>query len=390
LGIAKRQEDSMHFDPNGRNFFRKTLPKSQSECALALREYHWDSSHIHFLETHMPELAKDHNLGTLVLEYPPFMMLFFWAHRDGRLGKTRAEADDILKNALIGVSDHGESGARSALISAAHASKVDVIAPDARQLFEPKLKECSSEVKFVESHPSWSFWDFSMDQQLGWALVKAEEIYEANPDYARRLNAIEHAITVLRSERIPKDVITATLATCLAKPKSNMIAIYGAAHIGGIDNRKLSPRGDISGIFDNALARQGWNVTDAIIGSKKEVEEQIDISIRYRDALLPEAPGNYDLIDGIYLTDQDKFITGFVPPKRYSQSVTGYLRTPPIDTFSNTLAPPVDALFRPWELNPALKPRTQKILETLQEALNGVPSQGHAGKLSSHRRTIER
>src|SRR5438128_1680823 len=87
--------------PNGKNLLDKALPPQEGGHVLMLREDHSLPSHLHYLGENMQELASAHNVGTIGMEYSPFMMLFLWAHQDHRLAPTAEESERRLKQAFM-------------------------------------------------------------------------------------------------------------------------------------------------------------------------------------------------------------------------------------------------------------------------------------------------
>ena len=64
---------------------KKVLPKTAYPSTLIIGERHDEAEHIQWLNDHLDELHKRHQINTIGIETAAFQNVFLWAYRDGTL-----------------------------------------------------------------------------------------------------------------------------------------------------------------------------------------------------------------------------------------------------------------------------------------------------------------
>ncbi len=381
----------MSFTPTAKKLFRAALPAKEGGHILALREYHDAYEHLQLLTNNIKTLKRDHRVGVIGFESAIFMNLFEWAYRDGKLAATPEEAQqqmedvyqayarlDFIKN-LYG---------RSNLSIAAHKNGMDIFHFDGRQLpLMERLKTASPELindfqqkgfdattpyaKIVTGYAT------DPDQsvfKMYWLLLKAKKLYDENPEYRTKLDAIESTITTLLSKNIPIDVISANIMAQYASKTNNAISISGTYHLGGFK----SERDRLQGIFDEGLAGAGWKVTDGWIATTHTHPNHSWTEIGFGDGL---GCDNFDSMDWLYLIDTNK-VRHF--PEKIDRGRGNFIIKE--DTYSCSYAPPVETKYSPEQLDPRRVPGLNEALDDLRAALAANDSPPSASSRPKHQR----
>lgn len=356
--------------PNGKSLFNEALPARDGGHVAILREMHYNASHHEYTKEHIGELVKEHNLGTIALEQPPYMMLLIWAHRDGKLGNTPEKNDKALEQAFVSVMKEefrDKAIAEAALVSRAHKMGVNVITFDSRKLDSEKTFSELQVLEHLKEHDVLTGMQISGGRLA--TLQQADLLYRLYPEYQMQLDAIEKAGNSMKG--VPSDAVSAALASTMADPRKNMLVIIGEAHVNG----ELSHDAGAQGIVDDALAKQGWKVHDLKIGSQADIEDQINMRTGIDSYLLGGALidcESKDHVDAIYLTDKDQIIqlpreVSKEAQKAYTwhDSVEGLSK----DVFSCTDSPPVEKIYKPEQLAPELPAESLKEIQEIRESM---------------------
>lgn len=349
-----------------------------------MREGHGQAGQLTYIKQHLSELVHEHNLGTIAMEKPPLMMLFVWAHHDGRLGDTLEQNDQALENAFVGTQRaffEDKSKADAALVTQAHKMGVDVIAFDSRVSAKEVFAAADKMERYGDYDTYQPFSTMSSEERKLYIYQEAERLYHEYPEYRQRLDKIEEAAKVI-GKNAPTDSVSAALASRLANPKKNMLGIIGDGHVSG----EVNDAPESQGIFDDALAKQGWKVSDIKLGSKADIEEQINIRTGIDSYLLGGALWckSYDQLDAIYLTDKDEKITfprNVSLKDRLNYTLHDALEGMSKDDLSCTNSPPVEEVYSPQQLNPVFPPAVEQSIKEVRQSLrdsaeasNAVPS----------------
>lgn len=365
--------------PHLKNLLDPALPKDEGGSALFLREYHNTAPvHLVTLTEHARELACEHNVGAVGLEMPPYMMLFVWNLRDAPSGEKKSEAERLLRRAFTGYAlstDPQVAAAQDKTMQAnaeltlqMQAEGINMMMYDTRYLLKEHAGRWRSVSALLRNKlPARQY------EEHDWMLQQASRIYNTNPHYAKRLNAIEDAIRSMRAQGVPDDTISATILSEYVSRNKNVV-VGGVHHADGTADNAAGN----AGIVDDAFERQGWSVTDALVidsATAQLLMRKFDPndSVGKRPSASIGECQSYDRLDAIYITNAD------------------ILDKNPRDFLSCTQSPKVEEVFKPWQLDPMLLPDVKRELEEMKKAMEDTyahPKHGtgvsKSGSMVSH------
>jgi len=253
--------------PTVQEFFAAALPGKKGNHALVVGELHLYKEHLEYFTAQLPALIKNNNLGTLGVEYPPFMNVFLWAYQDGTLTKELGSQDaakNYLRTAFLAASDpdyRETTLAEANLMIAALDKGIRVVAYDSRDTLEG-LKERSQEkldsLKDSGMRASSTFLD---REEM---LQNADGMIRKNASYAARVKALETIIVAGQYNGIAEDTLSATLLHAGAAPGKNTIAIIGYDHINGVYEELSESQGTFADTLTK-LTPKAMTVTKAVV-----------------------------------------------------------------------------------------------------------------------------
>ncbi len=350
---------------NGAVELDRVLPPDTKRHVLAMREWHLQTGPSAFLKENLDRLVGYNNVGTIGLELSPYMMVMNWAYQDGKLGETKRDNREALVAAYqaAGNPAYASNLRESGLMAASALDRhIRVITYDSRAgtLFTEELKRQQNPIAQVDrslrANPNLHAADLQLQSTTpGLAehtklLLQIRELLQYYPHYRQKLASIEANIIAMRKQKIPADIISATIVTQLADSNRNLVTKIGEAHQAGLaDNTAF---GDYQGIFAHGLAKAGWHVTDAFIASSAEVQNAISTA-----AGSMQDCHAYGHIDFIYAADTD---TVAKPPAGswLPDWALKLIASPPLgivrDVISCTASPNAETLYTPPQLNPTM------------------------------------
>lgn len=275
----------------GKIVLDNSLPNNTGGHALAMVEYHSEVTPKSFVHDNLDELINNHNVGTIALEMPPYMMVFNWAYQDGKLGAERIDNKEALIKAYTSFFDptYKNNATKTAELSADALDKgIRVVTYDGRSgnLFNEEKERFSKQINKIDdliynNGISVSKLKSNVPGTIEHTLMLREirKLLEENPEYQKRLDHIENAILSMRDNYIPSDIISSTITAELADKQKNLISIIGKAHQSGTISIEKTPLDDVQGIFNQGLTINGFKTTNALIGSNKEVINMLNASI---------------------------------------------------------------------------------------------------------------
>ncbi len=250
--------------PNIKQFLDTKLPATGGMHTLVLGEQHDHSEHLAWLTAHLDSLRDTHNVGTIGLEMPVLINVFFWAYQDGNLkGMLGEENVKPYMDAIFAAShdpeftDHAPEQARLATLALDKGFRVAAYDP---RFATAKRKAaiatswdniinavCDSADPSSQNQIEWGFrldpslrTAISHDRTMkaDWLIHEAEWICNAYPEYRTRLNAIEHLDTIgqkkIRQGKITEDALSMCHFNAMSVPDKNHILIIGHNHINGV------------------------------------------------------------------------------------------------------------------------------------------------------------
>lgn len=370
--------------PNGKEELNRALPPNKVQHMLMLREVHAYLDHEIYLANHLQELATDHALGTICVENPPYLMAYLWAYRDAASKEEKAIAYDDFKRAYNLIYDNSTAAEQCAtLYTKAIDLGINIVCFDSRHTLGEGWRSLGMAQQELERALDLQNKSFTESRQgaINFLREKVSQFQErdiffnAHPEYKAKVEAIEGlSPCVLETEHsgnsIPVDAVFSKIIHTLSDPNKNAITIAGLSHIseGGSENA--------TGILDECMAINGWQVTDAFIGSEQQVNEAI---IKYRDPIFHadsdknwnkfSSPLLYDHIDFVWAFDSD--IVAHPP-----SNIDSKIASPPLsleyDVFSNANGVPVDSQFTTEQINPSLIPELNFAIQQMRAAFDTI------------------
>lgn len=283
-------EEVSPIKPKTAAFLRKALPKREGGHMLVLGESHDDDEHLDFLRTHLATLQREHNLGTIGLELPPYLNVFFGAYQDGTLARelgSKHAAREYLTAMFqaYGDSDYSYNAiAKARLTIAALDAGLRVTAYDGRDRLKDcksvrgsKLKALDKAVKIlanamktttdevyqrIRGDSGESQYYFIHNKKFKFPLMLREVDHWLNkePKYQTRLADMEKIITLGHNKEIGADAISAALLSATADATKNTLSIGGAGHINAMGSK--DPDDNIQGTLPHHLRNIVGNPLD--------------------------------------------------------------------------------------------------------------------------------
>lgn len=284
--------------PTFQEFFSRALPANGTGNTLSLGENHQASEHWQWLQQHLPELIKNHQLTTIGIESPAFFTLLFCAYKDktleDRLGG-KEQARNYLRAVLLSTvpaNTQKSMSAQADFIMEALDSGLEVIAYDGRdswqgwqhawskeiQEFRQNLQQIVRNDDLSASQQTWrtnpSFLDAiaqgKPERKIPWVIDEMDWLFRQQPHYQKTLSAIESLISCGQEKiavgRLTHDALSATLFNTMAKAEGNRITVGGVMHIDGVGDKDAQAHGT----FGHHLSKiggesSGHRVTHAIL-----------------------------------------------------------------------------------------------------------------------------
>lgn len=352
---------------NAHALFAHALPGNAGGHVLALREYHAQTEHLHYLADHLGELGTKHRVGAIALEHPATLMMFQWAYRDAKTSEEKKTAKQNLHDALQIMSVYTQNVDYTVrLMTEAIDRGITVVDYDGRYAFHDGYAYNAQKITAAGASLDRPFAQMDKPHQALWFFKQAKALYDAHPEYKAKMDAIDATVMQMQRSGVPMDVISATLATQAVDKGKNMISVSGAVHVMG---GTYGGNSDAQGIFDDGLAAAGWKVTDGFLGTKQEMREYLTYLDPKKYSILC---GNRDQADFALLTDTDEMATRIhTLPVKESTAVKQQLAK--MDPCAN--APAVEKVYSQTMLHPSTIPGVAETIAALHKAMH-APTHG--------------
>jgi hypothetical protein len=283
--------------PSLKAFMNKALPKDEGKHVLALGEDHTQTTHVKWLQAHLDELKSQHNLGAIGIELPPFMEVFLWAYKDGKLpvGNDPEKAKAYVERAFKAFceSDFEENTkAKVGFAIAALDKNIPVTLFDNRntlrgtEILSPSVETLRSSLADNEDtrqamrHNNGNIFDdmSALSPQAAalttaFILLEAQKILSENPKYQAQLDNIEAVITARRNskqgggQRPGHDATSAAIMQASIPTAKNAITISGLNHlIGYVSNQYQN-----DGTFNSHLDALGLKTSTALVADTSKL-----------------------------------------------------------------------------------------------------------------------
>jgi hypothetical protein len=246
-------------------FLSSALPQQGSqEHVLALGEQHHQPDYAASLRKLLPELKRDHRLGTLGMEIQPWFAPFLWAYQDGSLAQ-RFGSREAARRYVIAVNNarpindirHFDLSQQMELALDAMDQGIHVACFDSRRTLEQRQEEYAKGSKTYEKDlaalatkqrrsvdqvlretdrdPTVLFQSSSNSDacRRGWMHRQVEMLHHLNAGYQPRLDTLEHLIEVGRERNLTTDPLNALLLDAQMKPGMHCVALNGIGHLDG-------------------------------------------------------------------------------------------------------------------------------------------------------------
>ena len=180
------------------------------------------------------------------MEFATYMMVFAWNYRDALASGSPekvAVARKLLNDSYVAYAATANkitAQKNASLVVHAIEQGIEVVSHDVRERL-PEPQEISA---FQLAHPPETSFESmkTLKEQGLWCSMQAQQLCNAHPLYAHKLDTVQKAISLMQSRNIPTDVASATLASQLAIPGKNMITISGANHLNGVFHKGWAPK----------------------------------------------------------------------------------------------------------------------------------------------------
>lgn len=283
------EKPPMH--PKLAEFLDETFPNDGRQHVLMVGERHDAIEHTRWLIDHLDTLLA-HDVRAIGMELPIFMNVFFWAYADGTLTRelgSQQAAREYVENVCSAMSiGQDASRAHARLAMNALDRGMHYVCYDARRSFEgfsdyiaifpernpegaermqtllhgsdrlqasalvAKEKEALIQKLIPTDTPLPPF-----EYSVAWVHQEVTHWLEGNPDYRRKLQAIDRAISVGQRHIGEKDMGSDGLSACIAHalmPKEgNRITISGLNHNLGVPVGFGSPVMNVHGLFSHHM-----------------------------------------------------------------------------------------------------------------------------------------
>ncbi|MFZ4124631.1 MAG: hypothetical protein ACOYJ2_00990 [Rickettsiales bacterium] len=317
--------------PNIKRFLTdEALPTGKGSHVLALGEGHGTISQKQYLTKHINELISEHNVGVLGEELAPFMTVFMWAYRDGKLKPPEGVTDRAYLQAMLKAylePPYAKAAESSVdLTTTAVDVGIEVIGCDAGISLEQHEAKYSSEIaecrkKRSEDEDTRRNWfelnyvdkrrnHVASSNAYAFMLCEVQDLLKDNPEYKTRLKNIEAVIEAQHEwnrthllNKIDTDSVSAAILKSVIPDDKNGLVIYGLSHLMGIEQRDISTRGT----FAQALERLGLKTTTALSGNSNELRSVLgDINCTIMEQLQKQKHPFH--LPGLLVTDSDQVI----------------------------------------------------------------------------------
>jgi hypothetical protein len=314
--------------PSLKTFMDKALPKGEGKHVLALGEDHRQVAHVKWLEGHLDKLQKEHSLGAIGFESPPFMEVFLWAYKDGKLPvgndpeKAKAYVERIFT--LLDPVFKESTKARISLALSALDKGIPVTFFDSRDVLNEGITSNHRLIDNIENALSVEGEGASsnlregdvqvlarlarQDQaelevlrvytkednrskirddcllktkgkyQIAFMLMEAQKLLKDNPEYQTRLDNIEAVIKARQDwqghgKQAGYDATSAAIIQAALPKGENAFILSGGTHMLGLGDKHQHERSPAEGTFAQHLDMLNLKASTAIMGTNTELTE---------------------------------------------------------------------------------------------------------------------
>lgn len=360
---------------NFQELFDKALPPTGRDHVLALGEDHTFSEHWVNLAENLTALKNGHGVGTIGVELPPYLNLFFWAYQDGTLARltgSQEQARQYIHQLFYAIDSHKEEGPFADLVIKALDMGIRVVAYDSRFILSEQRDRTKVPRDEMFSTLPWNTFDrlrqntddfqtfmkHAASYRYPWVVYEADLLASQKPEYQRRLGLMEEMIYAGRERKIGTDAMSATLFHAAKQPGKQCITVIGQQHMSGF-GVESEQAGLVHGTFSHHLERLRENWTKKPPKITRAVVASTGMLRSINEIMQPQIDGH----KGPYIRASEPIIVG-----RLETDTTELMPGP---AKGDRRGRDIEDVMPPHRVNPLSDPTMREIAKKIAADFNG-------------------